>query len=85
MHRVAGQIFHSVLRRNAKEQVLNVQSGKFGFFVCRHGSISTPNSPKRHYMARAAQEPFLNGSSSVYVEEMYKAWLQDPASVHKVI
>ncbi|XP_015787253.1 2-oxoglutarate dehydrogenase, mitochondrial [Tetranychus urticae] len=29
-----------------------------------------------------AQEPFLNGSSSVYVEEMFKAWKADPASVH---
>lgn len=28
---------------------------------------------------------FLNGSSSVYTEHMYEAWLQDPSSVHKVI
>lgn len=35
-------------------------------------------------MAKAAQEPFLNGSSSVYVEEMYKSWEKDPNSVHKV-
>ncbi|XP_052689627.1 2-oxoglutarate dehydrogenase complex component E1-like isoform X1 [Crassostrea angulata] len=26
---------------------------------------------------------FLNGSSSVYTEHMYEAWLQDPSSVHK--
>uniref|UniRef100_A0A0N8DDT8 2-oxoglutarate dehydrogenase, mitochondrial n=1 Tax=Daphnia magna TaxID=35525 RepID=A0A0N8DDT8_9CRUS len=31
---------------------------------------------------QAAAEPFLNGSSSVYVEEMYNSWLQDPKSVH---
>lgn len=31
-----------------------------------------------------AAEPFLNGSSSAYVEEMYNAWLQDPKSVHAV-
>jgi len=31
-----------------------------------------------------AAEPFLNGSSSIYVEEMYNAWLQDPKSVHAV-
>nr|CAH0106468.1 unnamed protein product [Daphnia galeata] len=42
----------------------------------------------RHYSAapppptQAAAEPFLNGSSSVYVEEMYNSWLQDPKSVH---
>lgn len=34
--------------------------------------------------AAAAAEPFLSGSSSVYVEEMYAAWLEDPKSVHKV-
>ena len=37
----------------------------------------------RSYKAKAAQEPFLNGSSSVYTEEMYRAWLKDPNSVHK--
>lgn len=29
-------------------------------------------------------DPFLNGSSSSYVEEMYNAWLENPKSVHKV-
>ncbi|XP_011873004.1 PREDICTED: 2-oxoglutarate dehydrogenase, mitochondrial isoform X3 [Vollenhovia emeryi] len=38
--------------------------------------------PARRYNSRAATEPFLNGSSSNYVEEMYNAWLQDPNSVH---
>lgn len=33
----------------------------------------------------AAAEPFLNGSSSAYVEEMYNSWLRDPATVHAVI
>ncbi|KAM7249786.1 hypothetical protein ACFE04_019805 [Oxalis oulophora] len=28
-------------------------------------------------------DPFLNGSSSSYVEEMYNAWLENPKSVHK--
>lgn len=32
----------------------------------------------------AAAEPFLNGSSSSYVEEMYNSWLRDPTSVHVV-
>lgn len=38
----------------------------------------------RNYATQAAAEPFLNGSSSVYVEEMYSAWQKDPNSVHKV-
>ena len=32
-----------------------------------------------------AAEPFLNGTSSNYVEEMYYAWLENPKNVHKVI
>lgn len=38
----------------------------------------------RYYAAQVAAEPFLNGSSSAYVEEMYIAWQEDPSSVHKV-
>jgi len=38
----------------------------------------------RKYNSRVATEPFLNGSTSSYVEEMYNAWLQDPHSVHVV-
>lgn len=38
----------------------------------------------RCYTAPVAAEPFLNGTSSNYVEEMYYAWLENPKSVHKV-
>lgn len=38
----------------------------------------------RKYSVPAAAEPFLNGSSSQYVEDMYNAWLADPSSVHAV-
>ena len=34
--------------------------------------------------ALVAQEPFLNGSSSNYVEDMYLSWKEDPKSVHRV-
>lgn len=40
--------------------------------------------PKRHLNASVAAEPFLNGTSSNYVEEMYYAWLENPRNVHKV-
>uniref|UniRef100_A0A3Q2P2J8 2-oxoglutarate dehydrogenase complex component E1 n=1 Tax=Fundulus heteroclitus TaxID=8078 RepID=A0A3Q2P2J8_FUNHE len=40
--------------------------------------------PIRCYSAPVASEPFLNGTSSNYVEEMYYAWLENPKSVHKV-
>lgn len=38
----------------------------------------------RTYNVPAAAEPFLNGSSATYVEDMYNAWLVDPSSVHAV-
>uniref|UniRef100_A0A673MK48 2-oxoglutarate dehydrogenase complex component E1 n=1 Tax=Sinocyclocheilus rhinocerous TaxID=307959 RepID=A0A673MK48_9TELE len=46
---------------------------------------ATPRTfqPFRCYMAPVAAEPFLNGTSSNYVEEMYYAWLENPKSVHK--
>ena len=34
--------------------------------------------------AAVSAEPFINGSNSTYVEEMYVQWLRDPASVHAV-
>ncbi|KAK1334714.1 hypothetical protein QTO34_004280 [Cnephaeus nilssonii] len=39
----------------------------------------------RCYTAPVAAEPFLSGTSSNYVEEMYYAWLENPKSVHKII
>ncbi|KAH9360406.1 hypothetical protein HPB48_012165 [Haemaphysalis longicornis] len=48
-----------------------------------HFGVHLLKVPARGYVTRAAAEPFLNGSSSVYVEEMYRAWTQDPNSVHK--
>uniref|UniRef100_A0A8C7R1T5 2-oxoglutarate dehydrogenase complex component E1 n=1 Tax=Oncorhynchus mykiss TaxID=8022 RepID=A0A8C7R1T5_ONCMY len=40
--------------------------------------------PLRSYTTSVSAEPFLNGTSSNYVEEMYYAWLENPRSVHKV-
>lgn len=42
--------------------------------------IKTPTN--KNFSSAAAAEPFLNGNSSNYVEEMYNAWLEDPKSVH---
>ncbi|XP_061783339.1 2-oxoglutarate dehydrogenase complex component E1-like isoform X1 [Nerophis lumbriciformis] len=41
-----------------------------------------PESARRQNF-RVAAEPFLNGASSNYVEEMYLAWLEEPSDVHK--
>ena len=56
--------------------------------ICSHGALCQARrllmtSSLRH-QAPVAAEPFANGSSSVYLEEMYNAWLQEPNSVHKV-
>ncbi|VUZ54634.1 unnamed protein product, partial [Hymenolepis diminuta] len=44
-----------------------------------HRSVLTSS----RYQHKSAAEPFLNGSSSNYVEDIYAAWLKDPNSVHK--
>ncbi|MEQ2197845.1 hypothetical protein XENOCAPTIV_004074, partial [Xenoophorus captivus] len=48
------------------------------------GDIKT-FQPVRSLNASVAAEPFLNGTSSNYVEELYYAWLEDPRNVHKPI
>lgn len=45
----------------------------------RHGGHAAPVA-----MAKLASEPFLTGTSSIYIEEMYFAWLDNPDAVHKV-
>ncbi|XP_052262129.1 2-oxoglutarate dehydrogenase complex component E1-like isoform X3 [Dreissena polymorpha] len=51
--------------------------------ACRACSSQAGTNKGRNYATAAAAEPFLSGSSSIYVEEMYKSWEQDPKSVHK--
>lgn len=36
------------------------------------------------YGTQVSAEPFMNGSSSTYIKEMYIAWQKDTESVHKV-
>uniref|UniRef100_A0A674IFL3 2-oxoglutarate dehydrogenase-like, mitochondrial n=1 Tax=Terrapene triunguis TaxID=2587831 RepID=A0A674IFL3_9SAUR len=38
---------------------------------------------RQRYVSSGATEPFLSGSNSNYVEEMYYTWLENPKSVHK--
>lgn len=40
--------------------------------------------PRQRYVSSGSSEPFLSGSNSNYVEEMYYAWLENPKSVHQV-
>lgn len=67
----------SGLQRSCKTQtVRNV--------VRRYADSSPKNLQAAAVAAAAKAEPFLSGTSSVYVEEMYESWLEDPSSVHKV-
>lgn len=84
MHRASGSLLNVLWKDSSL-----ISSGHFGCFVLRSNGFLANKAlnsygSKRQYLAKAAQEPFLNGSSSVYVEEMYKSWQQDPNSVHKV-
>lgn len=56
---------------------------KFGSWLIKNSPVFACTQC-RDYSVPAAAEPFLNGSSSQYVEDMYNAWLADPSSVHAV-
>lgn len=52
--------------------------------LVRTTQVVVNGTTQKRHASKAATEPFLNGSSSSYVEEMYNSWLQDPHSVHVV-
>lgn len=53
-----------------------------GWLLNKNGAAVTTSI--RNYNSPVGSEPFLNGSSGQYVEDMYNAWLADPSSVHAV-
>lgn len=55
---------------------------KFAAWLLTRNAPSVVCASCRQYNVPASTEPFLNGSSSQYVEDMYNAWLADPNSVH---
>ncbi|KAJ8955569.1 hypothetical protein NQ318_001399, partial [Aromia moschata] len=55
---------------------------KFAAWLLVKNSPTVACAQCRSYNVPATAEPFLNGSSSQYVEDMYNAWLRDPSSVH---
>ena len=65
----------------SRTNVKNTISDKLGY---KSLQLNTRTSLQQRHQNTAAAEPFLNGSSSIYIEEMYQAWQQDPNSVHKV-
>ncbi|XP_070509691.1 2-oxoglutarate dehydrogenase complex component E1-like isoform X2 [Chironomus tepperi] len=76
MHR-ARQAFNILTpagQQNFGSWLVRQQKSKIANDFIAASAVKTYNS--------AAAEPFLNGSSTAYVEEMYNAWLADPSSVH---
>lgn len=68
-------------------QLLVNNGGKFA----RRTSAAMPSAicstitiSRRWYALPAVADPFLSGSSSTYIEDMYNAWLKDPNTVHAV-
>ena len=49
-----------------------------------YASTSKIANQKTALAESAKAEPFLNGTNSVYMEDMYESWLEDRNSVHKV-
>lgn len=76
----------NLIRRSVVPPITNL-SRNGSLAVRNHSTISSggsnDSSNTRNFSTGAA-EPFLNGSSSAYVEEMYNSWLQDPKTVHAV-
>ena len=81
MQRCANNLVRNTFKRCKYLGSLNRNSLSLGQLNVESTLLAAP--PCLKYVTKAAQEPFLNGSSSVYVEEMYLAWKQDPKSVHK--
>uniref|UniRef100_A0A4W5J804 2-oxoglutarate dehydrogenase complex component E1 n=1 Tax=Hucho hucho TaxID=62062 RepID=A0A4W5J804_9TELE len=67
----------------ARLRPLTVSQTSQNFSQQRPASVPKTFHPVRCYTSPVAAEPFLNGTSSNYVEEMYYSWLEDPKSVHK--
>ena len=85
--RVAHKITLSA--RASQAVVLRTKTQKCGQFSIkgssqRHYASTSKTTNQQATAAAAKAEPFLNGSNSLYVEEMYESWLEDPSSVHKV-
>ncbi|KAL7047322.1 hypothetical protein ACKWTF_002863 [Chironomus riparius] len=76
MHRArtAFNLLTPVGQQNFGSWLVRQQKSKIANDFIAASAVKTYNS--------AAAEPFLNGSSTAYVEEMYNAWLADPSSVH---
>ncbi|XP_077285612.1 oxoglutarate dehydrogenase Nc73EF isoform X2 [Arctopsyche grandis] len=77
MHRACTILTQLAPKAGAKERTFASWLLKKSTVPC----VTATYNPRRLLSATAA-EPFLNGSSGAYVEDMYNAWLADPKAVH---
>ncbi|CAH0557921.1 unnamed protein product [Brassicogethes aeneus] len=69
--------------RTVVNQIVGPPGQKFaGWLLAKNTPSINVCASIRNYNVPVTSEPFLNGSSSQYVEDMYNAWLADPNSVH---
>ena len=79
MHRIK-----SLLLQSPKTRTFHELSALYRSYATTTAGGSRDGGQSRNYATAAAAEPFLNGSSSAYIEDMFEAWQSDPNSVHKV-
>jgi len=84
MQRCANNLVRNTFKR-CKHQLgyLNRNSLSLTQLNSTESNLAIFSVPNRKYVTKVSKEPFLNGNSSVYVEEMYLAWKKDPKSVHR--
>lgn len=80
----SASLFPATLSTSASNSS-NASSTNGGGSSKRSASPAGSRSVGSVAMAKLGAEPFLTGTSSVYIEEMYRAWLEDSSSVHKVL
>ncbi|KYQ94461.1 2-oxoglutarate dehydrogenase [Tieghemostelium lacteum] len=83
----------SILRKSISKTILN--SGRLNIntlckgghstspFLIRNYSTSNNNPLNQPKSKKELSESFLDGTSAVYVEDMYQSWKKDPTSVHQ--
>jgi 2-oxoglutarate dehydrogenase E1 component len=77
------------MRRHLSRLVLISKKPSTPQHRCRRELVTTTQQPNKAAATATAPNEnekssnFLNGSSAVYVDEIYQSWLADPKSVHK--
>ena len=61
-----------------------LETSTSGLLSRNYASTSKTQNQKVALSEAAKAEPFLNGTNSIYMEDMYESWLEDRSSVHKV-